>query len=66
MQDYFSVLAYLRQILNRNYQKFRIFENMMLNLLQTISKHFYLKKKLTVLLFYLFFFLKCVIQPTPW
>ena len=56
MQDYFSVLAYLRQILNRNYQKFRIFENMMLNLLQTISKHFYLKKKLTVLLFYLFFF----------
>ena len=54
MQDYYLVLAYLRGILNKNYQKFRIFKNIMLNLLQAISKHFFLKNKLTILLFYLF------------
>ena len=54
MQDYSLVLAYLRGILNKSYQKFRIFKNIMLNLLQAISKHFFLKNKLTILLFYLF------------
>ena len=49
----FFVIAYLRGILSRNYRKCCIFENIVLNLLQTITRHISVTILPTILLFYI-------------